>query len=72
MPDYIRYRKDKKGFTTLQNYWISKYEKQLNKYVEIVAESNFSKYLPANGKFQDHTKYFRTISFGAWLKHFQL
>jgi asparagine synthase (glutamine-hydrolysing) len=60
LPQEIRYRKDKKGFSTPQSVWLEKYK------------TDFDAYLAYNEKvFQ--TKYpsknlFNNYSLGAWLK----
>lgn len=58
LPAAIRYRKDKKGFTTPQKAWIEKYEDNFNAYL---------KYLPASLANIEGDKFFK-YSLGAWFK----
>lgn len=58
MPQAIRYRKDKKGYTTPQDLWLSKHKDKFNSYI---------KYIP--GDFSDNgANPFAKYSLGAWFK----
>lgn len=57
MPEEIRFRKDKKGFTTPQDYWLSKYKNELEVYKSYL--NNYS---------NNSSDEFREISLGVWLK----
>lgn len=57
MPIEIRYRKDKKGFTTPQDYWLSEYKNEL---------MDYKNYL--NNYKNISSDEFREISLGVWLK----
>lgn len=60
MPEAIRYRKDKKGFTTPQESWVEKYKKE------------FENYLPYNkrtfGKEHPSPDRYKNYALGAWVK----
>ncbi len=58
LPQAIRYRKDKKGFTTPQTTWVNKYQDNFNDYLKYVPES-FSNI--------EGDKFFK-YSLGAWFK----
>jgi asparagine synthase (glutamine-hydrolysing) len=60
LPDAIRYRKDKKGFTTPHDIWISKYARELEEYVQYAKQL-----LPAD-KLSGNA--YRNYALGAWLK----
>jgi asparagine synthase (glutamine-hydrolysing) len=62
LPDKIRYRRDKKGYTTPEKEWIGKYANDFNKYRE---------YLPDNIKKTSSNNDFRNYSLGAWYKVMQ-
>ncbi len=59
MPDAIRYRKDKKGYTTPQNLWISKNKSAFEEYLG---------YLPSNFNTQKTNNDFLRYALGAWFK----
>ncbi len=59
MPEAIRYRKDKKGYTTPQNLWISKNKPAFESYLN---------YLPEDIKKMQCSDDFLKYSLGAWFK----
>lgn len=59
MPEAIRYRKDKKGYTTPQNLWISKNKPAFESYLQ---------YIPDNLKTLPCSDEFLKYSLGAWFK----
>lgn len=60
MPNSIRYRKDKKGFTTPQQTWIAKYRNEFDSYLDY-------NYRVFNTKYLSNDMY-RNYVIGAWLK----
>lgn len=58
MPEAIRYRRDKKGFTTPQKDWIENHKESFNEYLD---------YLPEPLKSMEGNPFFK-YSLGAWLK----
>ncbi|HWY13059.1 MAG TPA: asparagine synthase (glutamine-hydrolyzing) [Bacteroidia bacterium] len=59
MPDEIRFRKDKKGFTTPQDKWLSLYDKEFKNYLN---------YLPAEFGSSNSSDPFLKYALGAWFK----
>ena len=60
MPEAIRYRKDKKGYTTPQDAWLDKYKNEFEKYL-LYNEKILGKKNPSQDKYKNY-------SLGAWLK----
>jgi asparagine synthase (glutamine-hydrolysing) len=59
MPDMIRYRKDKKGYTTPESTWVSKNKAAFESYLQ---------YLPDNFRTMKQKNEFLKFSLGAWFK----
>ncbi|MES2131550.1 MAG: asparagine synthase (glutamine-hydrolyzing) [Bacteroidota bacterium] len=59
LPDTIRYRKDKKGYTTPQQVWIEKNKMQFNEYLN---------HIPEQYKNKSTADPFLNYAFGAWCK----
>ncbi len=59
MPEEIKYRKDKKGYTTPHNLWIDKYRSEFEEYLN---------YLPVEYKGMNSEDEFKKYSLGAWFK----
>lgn len=61
VPETIRYRRDKKGYTTPEKLWITSHKKEFDAYLE---------YLPENlrPKNQNNGIYFPYYALGAWFK----
>lgn len=59
MPDEIRYRKDKKGYTTPHDKWLALYDKEFKNYLN---------YLPAEFSKTDTSDPFLKYALGAWFK----
>lgn len=69
MPDSIKWRKDKKGFTTPHADWIAAHREQFTHYAQIGLEA-FGK-MPWEGKQMeklDSIEIFRLASLGAWIQ----
>lgn len=64
MPESISWRKDKKGFTTPQDIWIQKYQKQFDEYLDY-NEKIFGSKCPSKDNY-------RNYALGAWLKMNQI
>lgn len=62
LPEVIRFRKDKKGFSTPQNFWLEKYRAQFESYLPFVKEQGF--------QYSD-AAIFRAYSLGAFIKIFK-
>jgi hypothetical protein len=60
MPDEIKYRKDKKGFTSPQSEWIEKYKSEFESNL-IYNELNLGTKYPAKDNFFNYV-------LGTWLK----
>lgn len=60
MPEIIRYRKDKKGYTTPQEAWLEKYKKDFEGYLSY-NERIFGERSPSKDKYKNY-------AIGAWLK----
>lgn len=60
MPEIIRYRKDKKGFTTPQQVWLEKYQDNFNEYLKY-NKKTFGVETPSDSKYKNYV-------LGAWLK----
>jgi asparagine synthetase B (glutamine-hydrolysing) len=59
MPDAIRYRKDKKGYTTPQDKWLQHYKKEFDGYLD---------HLPDEFKGNTRSDLFLKYALGAWFK----
>jgi asparagine synthase (glutamine-hydrolysing) len=59
LPEKIRYRKDKKGYTTPESDWIKKYQAEFDGYLSHIPEQ-FKKYRSSNT--------FLNFALGAWFK----
>lgn len=59
LPEKIRYRKDKKGYTTPESEWIKKYQTEFDDYLSHIPEQ-FKKYRSSNT--------FLNYALGAWFK----
>ncbi len=59
LPEKIRYRKDKKGYTTPQKLWEEKYKSEFE---------NYLKYIPTNLKETKTIDPFLNYALGAWFK----
>lgn len=59
MPDAIRYRKDKKGYTTPEKQWLKQFKPEFDTYLD---------YLPDNWKVNAEKATFRHFALGAWFK----
>ena len=59
MPEAIRYRKDKKGYTTPQDKWLMQYKNEFEDYL---------KYLPSEFKDNSANNLFLKYALGAWFK----
>lgn len=69
LPDVIRWRKDKKGFTTPHNAWMARYRDKFLEYAQTVPERGIP--LPFGGKdihSLNETQLFRVASLGQWLR----
>jgi asparagine synthase (glutamine-hydrolysing) len=60
MPQQIRYRKDKKGFTTPEDVWLQRYGKEFEEYLEYNKTVLGTK-TPSGSKYRNYT-------LGAWFK----
>lgn len=60
MPDVIRYRKDKKGFTTPQQVWLEKYKDKFEEYLKF-NDRSFGVKSPSSNPYKN-------CVLGAWLK----
>ena len=60
MPDAIRYRKDKKGFTTPQDSWLEKYKEEFESYL-FYNKKVFGKEKPSTDRYKNY-------ALGAWAK----
>jgi len=60
MPQEIRYRKDKKGFTTPEDVWLKRYEKDFEEYLEY-NRTVLGTRTPSGNKYRNYT-------LGAWFK----
>ena len=59
MPDAIRYRKDKKGYTTPEKKWLEEYKDDFETYLA---------YLPEKWRVEPTAAKFRHFALGAWFK----
>lgn len=59
MPEAIRYRKDKKGYTTPQDKWLAQYRSEFE---------TFLNYIPAEFKSKSTSDIFLKYALGAWFK----
>jgi asparagine synthase (glutamine-hydrolysing) len=59
MPEAIRYRKDKKGYTTPQDKWLMQYKNEFEDYL---------KHLPSEFKDNSTNNHFLKYALGAWFK----
>ena len=59
MPDAIRYRKDKKGYTTPEKEWLNHFKEDFNSYLA---------YLPEQWRVKKEKATFRHYALGAWFK----
>ncbi len=59
MPDAIRYRKDKKGFTTPQDAWLNTYKEEFQAYLAYLNRLDF----PVRSMDE-----FSLYALGAWIK----
>ncbi len=69
MPEKIRYRKDKKGFTTPHDEWMTQFRAQFEGYAQAALDAGVKN--PWHGKQLaqlDSAQLFRMASLGAWLK----
>ncbi|MBN4062334.1 MAG: asparagine synthase (glutamine-hydrolyzing) [Flavobacteriales bacterium] len=62
-PNSIQFRKDKKGFTTPQDYWVSKYRETFEAYLPYIDNIGIENYEKNN---------FRSYALGGWLKTFNI
>jgi asparagine synthase (glutamine-hydrolysing) len=60
MPEAIRYRKDKKGFTTPHDVWLKKYKDNFEEYLSY-NEKCFGKKSPSSNPYKNYV-------LGTWLK----
>lgn len=67
MPDEIRFRKDKKGFTTPQDEWMKKYKKDFMDYLPFLEKAGLGFSIEEIVKLPND-RLFRYYALGMWLK----
>jgi asparagine synthase (glutamine-hydrolysing) len=68
VPDEIRYRKDKKGFTTPQKTWMQTYKQEFENYTETLKSIGLNAEELKRGAANDPDKLFRIYSLAIWLQ----
>lgn len=69
LPEKIRYRKDKKGFTTPHDAWIQQFRDRFEGYAQAALANGVSHPWPEKGlKDLDSAQLFRMASLGAWMQ----
>ena len=69
LPEKIRYRKDKKGFTTPHDEWMTQFRTRFEGYAQAALDGGVKN--PWHGKplnQLDSAQLFRMSSLGAWMK----
>jgi hypothetical protein len=61
LPEKIRFRKDKKGFTTPESEWMKQYKTEFDTYL---------KYVPEDYRKKCNDNLFKCYAMGAWCKLF--
>lgn len=69
LPEKIRFRKDKKGFTTPHDEWMERFRDRFEGYAQAALDAGVRNPWPSKTLAQlDGTQLFRMASLGAWLK----
>jgi asparagine synthase (glutamine-hydrolysing) len=69
LPDKIRYRKDKKGFTTPHEEWMTQFRARFEGYAQAALDGGAVHPWPKLSLSQlDSAQLFRLASLGAWMK----
>ena len=69
LPEKIRFRKDKKGFTTPHDAWMAQFRNRFEAYAQAALDAGVKHPWPSKSLAQlDGAQLFRMASLGAWLR----